>query len=107
MRSSGCGRAWRPVPPSRNGPGTIARLERGLHRVHLEAQVPAPPDEVVGVRAALEQQVAGRGPRFEVTLQLRVLADRYQRLGALRLDQRAAPADADLAAHLGFRGQQV
>ncbi len=51
--------------PRRNGLEANVRREHGLQRGHLEPQVAAPQDEVVGVRAALEQQVARRCPRFE------------------------------------------
>src|SRR3954454_20558093 len=35
MRSPGYGRAWKPVPPALNGPGTIAPV-KAAHTHHLE-----------------------------------------------------------------------
>ena len=88
--------------PTRNGLEASARRERGLQRGHLEPQVPAPQDEVVGVRAALEQQVTRRCPRFEVTFQSRVLPDRGQRFGTLGLDQMLHQRMPTLPPTLGF-----
>jgi hypothetical protein len=76
-----------------------------LERLHGKPQRPAPSDEIVGIGAGLDQEIAWRRSCFQITLQKPVLANGRKYFCIFRQDEGAASADAEGAAWNCFLGK--